>query len=84
MPPESVNLGLGWNSVCYAGGSKDVEAATTDLDHLSALYTLASDQTWQRFIPGMPQVSNLVSLEPSTPALVLVTGEGGTVWVFDP
>lgn len=83
-PPESVDLVFGWNSVCYAGGGKDVEAATIGFGHLSVLYTLTSDQTWQRFVPDRPDVSTLTWLEPSTPVLVLVTAERGSEWVFDP
>ncbi len=83
-PPSSVSLGRGWNSVCYTGATKDVQAATAGIgEKFNVLYTLAPDQTWRRFIPGRPEVSNLGQLESSTCVLILVTSEDGALWVFD-
>jgi len=84
-PPTSADLVFGWNSVCYAGPSKDIDAATAGIvGRFAVVYALAPEQTWQRFVPGRPEVSNLNRLEPSTSVLILVTGEGEVTWVFDP
>jgi hypothetical protein len=83
-PPPSVSLAGGWNSVCYAGATKDVQAATAGIvENINVLYTLASDQTWRRFIPDRPDVSTLSQLESSTAVLILVTNQSGVLWVFD-
>lgn len=83
-PPPSVSLAGGWNSVCYAGPTKDVQAATAGIvENINVMYTLASDQTWRRFIPDRPDVSTLSQLESSTAVLILVTNQGGVLWVFD-
>jgi hypothetical protein len=81
----SVELVFGWNSVCYAGQTKDAAAATEGIaDEFAIAYTLASGQAWKRFVPGRPDVSNLSELESSTPVLILVTESDGAVWAFDP
>jgi len=83
-PPLSVPLAGGWNSVCYAGATKDVQAATAGIvENINVLYTLASDQKWRRFIPGRPDVSTLGQLESSTAVLILVTNPDGVLWMFD-
>jgi hypothetical protein len=83
-PPTLVSLSRGWNNVCYTGATKDVQAATAGIsENFNVLYTLAQDQTWRRFIPGRPEVSNLGQLESSTSALILVTSDNGALWVFD-
>jgi hypothetical protein len=84
-PPTSVHLASGWNSVCYTGTAKEAQVATAGIaGQFSLVYTLAADQTWRRFVPGRPEVSNLTWLEPLTSLLILVTEESGTLWVFDP
>ena len=84
-PPASVSLVSGWNSVCYMGQLKDVAAATANIaGQFGIVYTLAPDQTWRRFIPGRPEVSNLAWLEPATSVLMLVTAQDDVLWVFDP
>ena len=84
-PPPSVPLASGWNSVCYAGPTKDVQAATAGIvENINILYSLASDQTWRRFIPDRPpNMSTLSQLESSTAVLILVTNPDGVLWVFD-
>jgi hypothetical protein len=83
-PPPSVSLAGGWNSVCYAGPTKDVQAATAGIaENINVMYTLAPDQSWRRFIPGRPEVSTLSQLESSTAILILVTNPDGVLWVFD-
>lgn len=83
--PTSVQLVSGWNSVCYAGEGKDIEAATAGIaGRFGVLYTLAPDQSWRRFVPGRPDVSNLNRLEPSISVLILVTDQGDVLWVFEP
>jgi hypothetical protein len=82
--PTSVDLVFGWNSICYTGQAKDVEAATEGIaDRLAIAYTLASGQAWKRFVPGRPDVSNLSRLDGFTSILILVSQESGAQWVFD-
>ena len=84
-PRTSVDLVFGWNSVCYSGQTKDAATATEGIGGQFAIaYTLAPGQPWTRFVPGRPDVSNLSQLESFTPVLILVTEEGGALWVFDP
>jgi len=83
-PPTSVPLASGWNSVCYTGETKDVQAATGGIvEDLAVLYTLTPDQGWRPFIPDKPGASTLSQLESSTCALMLITNADGAVWVFD-
>jgi len=81
--PE-VDLDQGWNAVCYSGGSGPVEAAAWGMDvPYTVIYTLAPDQTWQRFVPSKPEVCSLSELARFTPVLILVTGGNGH-WAFNP
>jgi hypothetical protein len=83
-PPTSVPLASGWNSVCYTGETKDVQAATGSIvEDLAVLYTLAPDQGWRQFIPDQPDASTLSQLESSTCVLMLITNADGVLWVFD-
>jgi hypothetical protein len=82
-PPASVPLTSGWNNVCYAGATKDVQEATASIaEHIAVLYRLNSDQTWSRFVPERPQVSDLDFLESSTGVMILINS-GDAVWQFD-
>jgi hypothetical protein len=84
-PPSDANLVFGWNSVCYTGQTKEPESATQGIDgDFAIVYTLAPGQIWQGFVPGRPEASTLTQLDSFTPVLVLVTEEGGALWVFDP
>jgi hypothetical protein len=84
-PPTSRDLAQGWNSVCYTGATKDVEVATANIaGRFGALYVLAPEQTWKRFIPGRPEISSLSSLQRLSSVLILVTQPEGAQWVFDP
>jgi hypothetical protein len=82
--PISQTLVLGWNSVCYTGQTKDAETATEGIASQFAIaYSLAPGQTWKRFVPGRPEVSNLSQLDAFTCVLILVTEDDGIAWVFD-
>ena len=82
--PTTVDLVFGWNSVCYTGQTKDAATATEGIAGQFAIaYTLAPGQGWKRFVPGKPEVSNLSQLESFTPVLILVTEDGGAIWLFD-
>ena len=81
----------GWTSVCYAGESKGVEDATSNIiGDFEILYSLGSDQLWRRFVPGRAELTNIVTLNQYTSVFLLVTAEDvdgdGVVstWVFDP
>jgi len=83
-PPPSVSLAGGWNSTCYAGETKNVQAATGGIaKDIGVLYTLAPDQKWLQFIPDRTDVSTLSQLESSTSVLMLITNGDGALWVFD-
>ena len=60
-----------------------MEAATLGIDiPYAVIYSLAPDRTWQRFVPGRPEISNLSQLAKFTPVLILVTGNSH--WIFNP
>jgi DNA-binding beta-propeller fold protein YncE len=83
--PASLDLAPGWNSICYTGKTMDAEAATEAIgDRLGVVYALEPGQTWMSFVPGRPEVSNLVEFQRSTPALLLVTGQETINWAFSP
>jgi hypothetical protein len=81
-PPASVPLASGWNNVCYAGATNDVQAATTSIaEHIAVLYRLNSDQTWSRYVPAS-FLNDLDYLESSTGVLILINS-GDAIWEFD-
>jgi len=81
----TVNLEPGWNSVCYAGPTQDIETATADISsQVGVIYTLGVDQVWSRFIPDWPDISELTELEQFSCPLVLVTDPSGATWTFNP
>jgi len=81
---SGADLVQGWNAVCYSGASGPVESVTTGIDlPYTVMYTLAPDHTWQRFVPGNPEVCSLGELGRFTPVLILVTGANGH-WAFSP
>ena len=81
----SVNLGQGWNSVCYAGPTIDTETATADISsQVGVIYSLAADQRWLQFIPARPDIGELTQLEQFSSLLILVTSASGVTWTFSP
>lgn len=81
----TVNLEPGWNSVCYAGPTQDIETATADISsQVAVIYALGADQVWSRFIPERPEISDLTELEQFICPLVLVTDPSGATWTFSP
>jgi hypothetical protein len=82
--PATVSLN-GWNSVCYAGQTKSAGDATAGVaGGLAIMYQLAAEQSWSRYVPGRPDVSDLADLSQFAAVLILVSQEGGTSWTFDP
>ena len=72
-----------WNSVCYAGTSKSPDQATASINgSLRIMYSLASDQTWRRYVPNRAELTNIATLNQYTSVLVLMANAG--TWVFDP
>jgi hypothetical protein len=72
-----------WNSVCYAGASKSPDLATASINgSLQIIYSLASDQTWRRYVPNRADVTNIATLNQYTSVFALMTNAG--TWVFDP
>jgi len=89
--PESADLVEGWSSICYAGASKGVEDATSNIiGDFEILYSLGSDQMWRRFVPGEAWLTNIVTLNQYTSVFLLVTtedvdGDGvAATWIFNP
>jgi hypothetical protein len=84
-PPTSVALTQGWNSVCYAGQTEAVELATAGItDQLSVLYSLGTNQSWRRYIPGRPDVSTIMVVDQNRALLILKSTPGDATWVFQP
>ncbi len=85
VPPTIAQLVQGWNSVCYSGPTQAAQSATDGIPgEYGVIYALAPNQTWQRFVPDRPEISNLASLEQFDSVLILVTEGNGTQWVFSP
>ena len=83
-PPDSVNLVGLWNSVCYAGNTSSADNALAGIQgDFNALYTLASDQQWRRYLPGVAWATNIATLDQLVSVSLLVTAQGGTTWLFD-
>jgi hypothetical protein len=81
----SINLGQGWNSICYAGPTQDTETATAGISsQVGVIYSLTADQRWLRFIPARPEISELPQLEQFCSVLVLITNASGATWTFSP
>jgi hypothetical protein len=82
-PPTFVSLAHGWNSVCYAGQPEDIQEATaTIVEQIGVLYALTPNQSWDRYVPDRPDVSNLDRLE-SPSAVIVLINSGDAVWAFD-
>ena len=78
-----VSLIQNWNSVCYAGASKSPDEATASINgSLKIIYSLASDQSWRRYVPNRTELTNIVTLNKYTSVFALMTNAG--TWVFDP
>jgi len=83
-PPTGLDLTQGWNSACYSGQTKDVSPATASIaGQYEALYLLPTGQSWKRFMPARPEISNLDQLEQFAAVLILVTQSEGANWIFD-
>jgi len=78
-----VSLIENWSSVCYAGADKAPEEAAASINNsLVIMYTLASDQTWRRYVPNREELTNIITLNQYTSVFTLMTNAG--IWVFDP
>jgi hypothetical protein len=83
-PPTSVDLLPGWNSVCYADESADVTAAIKSAaGDIGAVYALAANRTWERFVPNRLDLSNLDRLDRFDCVLVQVMAVQSVKWLFD-
>jgi hypothetical protein len=81
----SAVLAQGLNAVCYGGATTDMDTATAGISgEVGVIYALEADHTWGRYVPGRPEVSDLVQCERLYALVVLVTKEGGVTWVFNP
>jgi len=81
----SVALAQGWNGVCYSGATADMETATAGISgQPTVIYALEADQSWERYIPGRPDLSDMTQSERLRALLILVPQEDGATWVFNP
>jgi hypothetical protein len=80
-----VSLIQGWNSVCYAGPDSTPAGATSSIaGGFPIMYTVASDQSWRRYVPEYPWATNINTLSQYTSVSMPVTAPGGAIWEFDP
>jgi len=83
-PPASQDLAQGWNSVCYAGQTKDAETAAAGIEgQYAILYVLTPNEGWKRFVPGRSDATNLTEIQQFTAVFILVSQPEDTRWVFD-
>jgi len=69
-----LDLAQGWNSLCYAGPTKPIADGLADIaQDIAVLYKLGDGQTWARYIPNRPDLSNIGQLKRFDAVLVLVT-----------
>ncbi len=81
----SAVLAQGWNGVCYSGATMDVDSAMVGISGLvHVVYALQCDQTWGRYVPGRPDLSDLTQAARLDAFLVLVTLESEATWEFGP
>ncbi|MGQ9572315.1 MAG: hypothetical protein ACUVV3_03895 [Dehalococcoidia bacterium] len=82
---ESLDLAQGWNGVCYTGQLKPVQDAAAGIDgSVAVIYMIAGNQTWLKYVPGRPDLSDIFPMQMYDSVLVLVTEEGGARWTFHP
>jgi hypothetical protein len=83
LKDTQVSLIQNWSSVCYAGADKAPEEAAASINNnLVIMYTLASDQSWLRYVPNREELTNIITLNQYTSVFTLMTNAG--IWVFDP
>jgi len=69
-------LAPGWSSICYSGESKEASVAVGEMsDEIAVAYGLAADGTWQRFIPGRPELTTMTYVAGFSPLIVLIPPE---------
>jgi YVTN family beta-propeller protein len=69
-------LAPGWNSMCYAGESKEAAVAVKEMsEQIAVSYGLAVDGTWQRFIPARPELTTMTYVRGFSPLIVLIPPE---------
>jgi|GEM_PF-1950610 len=70
---SALALAPGWNSICYPGESKEAAVAVGEMsDEIAVAYGLAADGTWQRFIPGRPELTTMTYVRGFSPLIVLI------------
>jgi hypothetical protein len=84
---EGLALGVplvpGWNHVCYTDLGQPLEAALAGfINDVAAAYRLRSDQSYDRWFPGRPDVSTITTISPFEPLFLLMWDS--TVWVQQP
>ncbi|TEU13940.1 MAG: hypothetical protein E3J25_05335, partial [Anaerolineales bacterium] len=78
-----IPLGPGWNHVCYTEAEQPIEhALAAFMDGVAAVYRLRPDQGYDRWFPRRPEVSNITTVSPYKPLLLLMSES--TVWAQQP
>ncbi len=79
-PSEAIGhltLAPGWNSVCFWGDIEESTGAAGEVgDSFAVAYSLTTDGTWRRFVPGRPDLGDTSQLEDRSPLIVLVPSPG--------
>lgn len=80
-PPGTVYLVAGWNGSCYQGPAQQIGDAFAGVSGVQAVYRL-KNQAFERWFPGRPDLSNITTLSPFEPLLILA--EENATWTVTP
>jgi len=83
-PPSELLVSLvpGWNDSCYVGPEQPVDDAVADIaEHVYAIYRLRADQGFDRWFPGRPDISTIITINPYDPLIILMAADAG--WLMD-
>jgi hypothetical protein len=73
VPPDLV---AGWNYACYLGAALPVSEALADImPNVLALYRLRPDQTYDRWFPGSPNLSNITAVSSYEALFILMAND---------
>jgi hypothetical protein len=73
-PAVVIPMLVGWNFRCYRGEETSIEGAIGGIaDNVLAVYTLNSDQGFDRWFPGRPDISNMMILKSYDQLFVLMS-----------
>jgi hypothetical protein len=71
---ESSAAAPSWRYICYDGAERPIaEALETGADQVQAVYRLEADQTFDRWFPDRPNLSNITTVRPYEPLFILTS-----------